>query len=133
MRLGSSLGKLWYKFIYAVVVTVYLIYLGRFNKELLAQEFDTPFDLLVYKDEAAIKFFIIALVLFLVGCIMIYMEIKKLKGGLGSFEEIVIAGLTIIIVVMLLLLIIIFIDNPILRAILFVVLAVVGGISTIAS
>ena len=119
-------GKLWYKVIYLFGVLVYLFNLNKCNKELLAQNFDSAFALLAYKDYVALKFFGMALGLFAVGCYLIYQEGRELKSGLEDFREIIIAFCTIIVVVVLLILIIEFIDNPILQAVLTAVLAVVG-------
>lgn len=133
MDLKYLAEKLWYKVIYFVLVIVYLISLNNLNEELLSQNFDVAFTLLAYNNYAAIKFFIMALGLFLIGCYLIYREVRNLKIGLENFEEIIVALATIVIIVTLLLLIIVFIDNPILQAVLTAVLVVVGGVSVMVS
>lgn len=125
------LKKLWYKIIYLCFVIVYLVFLNGFNKELRACNFDSRFALLEYKDYCALKFFVMAALLFLIGCFMIYNEFAHLKRGLETIEDIIIAVLTIIMVIVLLLLIIKFIDNPILRAVLFAALTIAGAASAI--
>lgn len=90
------LKKLWYKIIYLCFVIVYLVFLNGFNKELRACNFDSKFALLEYKDYCALKFFVMAALLFLIGCFIIK-----------------------------------FIDNPILRAVLFAALTIAGAASAI--
>lgn len=120
--------KNWYKIIYLFVVIIYLFCLQKLNKELLEQHFDA-FDLLAYKDYVAVKYFAVALGLFIIGVILIYMEVRCLKEGLEDFGEILVAIITIMVIIVLLVLIIKFINNPILKAILSVVLIIGGGIA----
>lgn len=118
MNFEYYVEKLWYKIIYLLVVIVYLVRLSKLNKELLEYNFDDAFTLLKYNDGAPIKFFALAVVLFGIGCYMIFREVKRLKMEQGDFREITISICSIIGVVILLYLIFCFIDNPILRAIL---------------
>lgn len=127
MKWGYCLIRNWYNLLYAVVTSVYLVRLVRLNEELLAEEFDTSFELLLYKDAAAIKFFAIALGLFLFGIILIYMAVKFWKK-VECLEDAVAVILTVAVIVALLLTIIVFINNPIFQAILSVVLMVGGGV-----
>lgn len=110
--------KLWYKIIYALSVIVYLVFLNKLNKELLSYSFSSSFDLLAYNEHAALKYFGIAVILFGIGCYLIYREIRSFRMELDYFEEMIIAICTIAVIIILLILIIVFIDNPILRAIL---------------
>lgn len=121
------IGKLWFKIIYFFSVIVYLVKLNKLNKELLARKFDSSFSLLAYKDYVPLGYFFIALVLFCIGCYLIYWEAKKLKIGVESFSEIVIAFVTIIVIIILLGMIIVDINNPIMRAVLISLIAIVGG------
>lgn len=132
MKWGYCLIRNWYNLLYEVIVVVYLICLNRLNKELLAKKFDAPFELLLYKDAAAMKFFAMALVLFLLGIILIYLAAKLWKR-IESFEEAVSVALTIVGIALLLILIIIFIDNPIFRAILSTIFIVGGGAALVAN
>lgn len=132
MKWGYCLIKNWYNLLYEVIVVVYLICLSRLNKELLAKKFDAPFELLLYKDAAAMKFFVMALVLFLLGIILIYLAAKLWKR-IENFEEAVSVALTIVGIALLLILIIIFIDNPIFRAILSTIFIVGGGAALVAN
>lgn len=120
--------KNWYKIIYLFVVIIYLVCLQKLNKELLELNFDA-FKLLAYKDYVAVKYFAVALFLFVIGVILIYVEVRCLKEGIEEFGEIVIAFVTIVAIGVLLVLIIAFINNPILKAILSVVLLVGGCIA----
>ena len=131
MKWGYCLIRNWYNLLYVVVTSVYLIRLVRLNEELLAEEFATAFELLLYKDAAAIKFFGMALLLFLLGIIFISVAVRLWRKA-ESFEEMVSVILTVAVIIMLLLLIIVFIDNPIFRAILSVVLMVGGGVALAA-
>lgn len=131
MKWGYCLIRNWYNLLYAVVTSVYLVRLVRLNEELLAEEFATAFELLLYKDAAAIKFFGMALLLFLLGIIFISVAVRLWRKA-ESFEEMVSVILTVAVIIMLLLLIIVFIDNPIFRAILSVVLMVGGGVALAA-
>lgn len=126
MDLKYFVKKLWHKVIYLVVNIVYLICLNNLNRELTAQNFNSSFELLEYGNYVAIKYFFIALILFLCGCILIYQEIRNLKTELEEFTEMLIAFFTIIVAIFLLFLIFLFINNPILRAILCSAFIVVG-------
>lgn len=126
MDLKYYVEKLWYKAIYLMVVIWYLICLNKLNHELLIQNFNSAFKLLAYDNYAALKYFVKGLFLFVIGCILLYREVKDLRKGLEEFREVIIAIATITIVLLLLVLIFIFIDNPILRAVMFVILAVLG-------
>lgn len=53
---------LWQEEIYSIVSTVYLIALGRLNKELLKLNFESPFELLTYKEWLPIDYFVIRLI-----------------------------------------------------------------------
>lgn len=133
MDLKYYAEKLWYKIIYLMVVIVYLICLNRLNHVLLMHHFETPFELLAYDDNIALEYFFKGLVLFVIGCMLLYREGKNLKRGLEDFREIIIAISTIIVVSVLIVLIIIFIDNPILRAVMLAILIILGAVETVAN
>lgn len=120
--------KLWYKLIYSILTIIYLIKLNIFNKELIAQNLEA-FDLLIYKDYCALKYFLFAVVFFMLGAIIIYSEIKRIKEYSENIRDILISVASMIIVFILLILIIALINNPILKAILTVLLVAVGVIS----
>lgn len=126
MDIKYYVEKLWYKVIYLVFVISYLICLNKLNHELLMQNFETAFKLLAYNNYIALEYFVKGLVLFVFGCILLYREVKNLIKDLEDFRDIIIAIATIIVVALLLILIIIFIDNPILRAVMCVILTILG-------
>lgn len=113
--------------VYFIVTVIYLFKLNALNKELLLQDFDGSFELLVYKNNMPLKFFAIAAVLFLIGGILVYCKIRYVRMESDSLEEMLVSWLAIIVVVMLLVSIVIFINNPILRAV-FISAFVVFGI-----
>lgn len=117
---------MWKEIIFAFVMIIYLIQLNGLNRELNFYEFDNSFALLQYKDFIPIKFFLVAVVLFSVGCILVYHDFRYWRKSCDSFEEMITIFLTIVIIIILLILLIIFIDNPILKAILSVVLTICG-------
>lgn len=117
MDLKYYVEKLWYKVIYMMVVILYLVCLNKLNHKLLKQNFESSFMLLAYNNYAALKYFVIGLILFAIGCMILYREVKRLKR-VEDFREIIIVIATIIVVFALIVLIYIFIDNPILRAVL---------------
>ena len=124
--------KIWYKIIYLLVVIGYLICLKKLNNELLEQHFNA-FELLIYRNYVAIKYFAVALILFVLGVILVSREIKQLKEAVKKEKpgDILIALCIIIVIAILLVLIFAFIDNPILRAILTMFFLIGGGISSL--
>lgn len=122
--------KLWYKVIYLAGVIIYLIRLNQLNHELLIQNFETPFMLLAYNNYVALQYFVAGVIFFAIGCILLHQEGKRLTRGLEDFREIMIAIVTIIVVLLLIVLIFLFIDNPILRAVMFAVLVIFGVVGT---
>lgn len=133
MFIRSLWNKLWYKIIYVIVVGIYIARLNVFNNELRIRHFDSAFSLLAYKEYASIKYFVVALILFLWGIILIYMEMQHIKCDEKLYEDIVISFFSIIVIVGLLIAIIVFISNPILRAILIAVSTVVGVVYVAAN
>ena len=121
--------RLWYKVLYGIVVIIYLVRLNDLNKEILLQHLqDDPFATVQYNDYAPLKYFGLAVILFVAGCIILYIEIRMVKEGMvDELREIVITVLTFIICLILLGLIIKFITIPILKAILMCVFLIIGG------
>lgn len=129
MRMKECIVKVWKEILFAFAMIVYLVQLSDLNKELNFMDFDSSFELLQYRDFIAVKFFIVALVLFFIGCVLVWQGMRCLLRKCDSFEEMITMILVIAGIVGLLILLIIFINNPILKAILTVVLCVCGFIS----
>lgn len=103
--------------IYSIVTAIYLVKLNKLNKVLSSERFDESIRLLAYNNWEPMKYFVIALCLFVLGgCIILrrvnYVRFKKLYFG-----EMVSVLVAVMIMLILLILLFIFINNPILRAI----------------
>lgn len=127
MDVKKYVKQSWYKIIYAIIVVVYLICLNNLNERLLERNFGSSFELLAYDNGIAMKYFIYAMILFIVGCVLVYLDFKKLIKELENYKEIKLTAITIIFLLTLLIMIIIFINNPILRAIMCSILVVLGA------
>lgn len=132
MDLKYYVRKIWYKGIYLIATIVYLVCLNKLNHVLLMQNFESSFKLLSYDNNIALKYFAVGVILFVIGCILLYQEGKKFMRGLEDFAEVIIGMATIIVVLILVILIIVFINNPILRAILVTISIILGAIETAA-
>lgn len=56
MKIKSLILKNWYKLIYILVTIIYIIFLKRLDKILLAKNFANSIQLLKYDDYIAVKF-----------------------------------------------------------------------------
>lgn len=110
--------------IYFFVNTIYLFLLNSFNKgvEIFAANKDY-FAILSYKDNMAYKFFTSAIILAAFAIWRMYRHIKVVLYEDASEIEIAISIIIIIILVISCILIVFFIQNPILKAIIIVMLA----------
>ncbi len=133
MNVKKYLKKLWYKIVYLVIANVYIHSLGNLNEELLRQNFSTPFELLEYKNCIAVKYFVVAIALFIIGCCLVYHEIKKMQREYEYIDDMIIAVVTIALVAVTLLNIFVAINNPILRAILACIIVVYVGIEMLGN
>ena len=133
MNVEKYLKKLWYKIVYLVIANVYIHSLGNLNEELLRQNFSTPFELLEYKNCIAVKYFVVAIALFIIGCCLVYHEIKKMQCEYEYIDDMIIAVVTIALVAVTLLNIFVAINNPILRAILACIIVVYVGIEMLGN
>ena len=133
MNVEKYLKKLWYKIVYLVIANVYIHSLGNLNEELLRQNFSTPFELLEYKNCIAVKYFVVAIALFIIGCCLVYHEIKKMQREYEYIDDMIIAVVTIARVAVTLLNIFVAINNPILRAILACIIVVYVGIEMLGN
>lgn len=116
--------------IYAIITIIYLIRLNKLNKQLLSVKFGNSLELLAYDDSKPIRYFVIALILFVVGGIIIYFRIKKIQSENLCFRDMALSLVSIVIIIVFLMLLFVLINNPILRAILVVV---AGGIAAICA
>ena len=133
MNVEKYLKKLWYKIVYLVIANVYIHSLGNLNEELLRQNFSTPFELLEYKNYIAVKYFVVAIALFIIGCCLVYHDIKKMQREYEYIDDMIIAVVTIALVAVTLLNIFVAINNPILRAILACIIVVYVGIEMLGN
>lgn len=133
MNVEKYLKKLWYKIVYLVIANVYIHSLGNLNEELLRKNFSTPFELLEYKNYIAVKYFVVAIALFIIGCCLVYHEIKKMQREYEYIDDMIIAVVTIALVAVTLLNIFVAINNPILRAILACIIVVYVGIEMLGN
>ena len=133
MNVEKYLKKLWYKIVYLVIANVYIHSLGNLNEELLRQNFSTPFELLEYKNCIAVKYFVVAIALFIIGCCLVYHEIKKMQREYEYIDDMIIAVVAIALVAVTLLNIFVAINNPILRAILACIIVVYVGIEMLGN
>lgn len=126
-------GELWYKILYMICTIIYLINLNKLNNVLLSLDGKGYFELATYDNCAALKYFVVALVLLLVGVGILYIEFKKFKAGYDSVQEFVVIVVSSLMVVVLLILIIKFIAIPIFQIILCCVATIVMAIIAVAS
>jgi len=107
--------------LYSITSMIYLFFLNALNKRLLSINFDNnPFELLSYEGYNPVKFFVMALILFIIGvCLMFYRK-NCIRDRALSFGETVATLIALVIILVFLVLIFSFIDNPILKAVLLV-------------
>jgi Integral membrane protein (PIN domain superfamily) len=135
---------LWKEILYSIVTTVYLIYLNLLNNELLPLKFGNPgaelsaeeagwldfpyhLDLLSYNDWSPAIYFGVAFILFSIGCILLWLNGKTLRARFNSlsFVDCLLLVIAILVIIVFLFLIIVFINNPIFKAILSVLLGII--------
>lgn len=127
MDIKDYVKQSWYKIVYALIVVIYLICLNGLNERLLERDFASSFELLAYDNGIAMKYFIYAMILFIVGCVLLYREVKSMIKVIEDFEGIEMSLITIIILIALLIMIIVLINNPILRAIMCSIFLILGA------
>lgn len=84
----KTIKENWYKIAYLIVVIIYSIKLNLLNKELLRYPSDNVFELINYKNKAALLYFAYALILGIAGAFIIVSTYRKLKQGLETVEEV---------------------------------------------
>ena len=127
MKIKSLILRNWYKLIYILITIIYIIFLKRHDKKLLAKNFANSIQLLKYDDYIAVKFFILALIIAICGCWLIIKTILNFKDKHSSFDDIIMGFVLIVIIIILLILLLNYITVPILRAILTVMAVVISG------
>ena len=128
MRCKNYIMELLGEIIYSGITVIYLIRLSVLNKELISKNFSTAWELLMYRQFTPVKFFIVATVLFFIGCYLLYKRLRYLRRYAELFEELIASILTIVVLIILLVSIIILINNPILKAVFTLGIAVSGCI-----
>lgn len=112
---------------YAIFVVFFLYKLYRLNQELLSLSAGTPFELLRYHHYKPLYFFAAAVVLSIFGAGIIIYFVHNIRYSELDPIFLFSAFLLIFVNILLIVLIVIFINNPILRAIILAVAALVGG------
>lgn len=115
------LRESWKEIVYLIVTVIYLIFLNRLNHILLSKFNNNDyFDILKYNNYETIIYFVIAIVLFFIGTMLIIYRWKEIRDIELEFEDIILNFIIMFILCVLMILIVIFINNPILRAVLVV-------------
>ena len=112
---------------YAVIVVLFLCALHKLNYELLSLAAKTPFELLRYNHYKPLYFFAVSVILSLLGAVLIAYFVHNIRYSELDFSLLLSAFLLIFFNIFLIVLIVIFINNPILRAIILALAAIVGG------
>ena len=128
MKIKSLILKNWYKLIYILVTIIYIIFLKRLDKILLTKNFTNSIQLLKYDNYIAVKYFILAIIIAICGCLLIIKIVLDLKNKHSNFDDIIIGFIIIMVIVILLILVLNYITVPILKAILTVITIVIGGV-----
>jgi hypothetical protein len=113
-----------FQIVYIVCSTIYLMFLSILNQEIMHLS-DNALMLISYKNGMPIYFFLGAILLFIIGIKLIFFFIKEMKTNYLESEDTALLFVYMIMLIVFMVLIFLFINNPILRAILAVL--VVGG------
>lgn len=133
MKIKDLILKNWYNLIYIIVVIIYIFQLKSINKILLGKHFYNSWELIKYNDFIALKFFVLAFILFTCGWGLIAKILSDLKNKYKSIEDVIVGLIIIVIICILMILIINYITVPILRAILTITTVVMGAIFLICN
>lgn len=106
----------WIEIIYYIVTLIYIVKLHFLNKKLV-NFVNEPLKLLSYDNYSALWYFLIAIILFIIGGIIIWNRIKDYAFYEKDLFESLVIVLNIFFVFACMVLIFIFINNPILQAI----------------
>ena len=122
MKVLDGIKYLMFDEIYFIISIVYLFRLNEVNKELLQMGFSNAIGLLIYNEYMALKFFVLALILFLIGLLLGKHRVSNILWVRRSFGEIVLNIFSTVIIVILVIALMVFINNPIMRAVMSVAL-----------
>lgn len=117
---------LWKEMAYIILTSVYLVNLNDLNQKLNSLDSLNLVELLMYENSSALKYFALALLLFIVGLFIIICKAKFIYPNEFVFEKSIASIIAIIITFIFLILIFFFINEPILRTI-FLVTSAGGG------
>ncbi len=132
MTLKGILKAKWCEFVYLLFSAVFLFKLRRLNDILLGKGLDQrPFELLAYDNYKPLQYFILAMILFFAGSVLIMINFRSIRDEDLEFEDIVISAVAMLIIVFMLISLFIYINNPIARAVLTV--AAIGGVISISN
>lgn len=122
--------EFWKEILFLIFVVIYLILLNRFNEELLVLFNKEQYvAILTYKNYSSIRYFLIALILCIFGVIVFVRRMKRMQFLFKETNAILMLCLSLMVLVLIfssLIKIIICISNPILRAILAIVIILAG-------
>ncbi len=123
-----------FELIYTIITVVYLFNLNSLNKVLLSNQLNySVIEQLLYNDGLVITYFIIFIILFLLGLFIIMRNVKNIRGTDLNFDEIITYLIAIIVVSILLVLLFVFINNPILRIITLGLALTYGSVTTMTN
>ncbi|GAB5616250.1 hypothetical protein JCM31739_10750 [Faecalimonas canis] len=123
--LKKGIKMLSLELIYLIGTVIFLIFLNKLNHELIALKLNV-WEILIYKNNLPILYFVIALILIVLGICLLIRRIRLIKKTRYEFDELVISILGIVLIFICIPLIIKNIYIPILRAIIIVVGAIAG-------
>ncbi|HAX51817.1 MAG TPA: hypothetical protein DIW17_09935 [Clostridiales bacterium] len=126
MNIRDCAKYLWPEGTYTFITAIYLFLLNKLNTKLLSIDFESPVKLLSFEGGTPIKYFVIALLLFGIGALLIWYRLDCIRYKTDSMSERLCAFVAILVLSVFLCLIFIFIDNPIFRAVLATVFMVVS-------
>lgn len=125
---STVVRELFLELAYTAASAVFLFKLNNLNKVLLSLNLDSnPVELVAYADGKPVKYFIITLLLGLIGVFLIIRKFRHIKYDMTDSLEMLLSLAGILIVAIIIVLLWIFIDNPIARAVI-LLFAVAGGI-----
>ena len=121
-RIKKFIEIFWLESLYTVINTIFLLFLHQLNKELLRKFTSQQYlEMLMYQNYKPVVFFIITVLSIIWGIIIVISRFRKFKYKDFEPIEILYALLSLVFIAIIICLLIIAINNPILRAIAFVI------------